>query len=241
MIAFIRFLIHLNILKTLYFNFKAFHWRVAIKTPVYIYGKCKIKSLSGTVILPRQISRGMIQFGRPWYIDFHKIRSTLNIQGTIAFKGDFRFLRSTYILVSPGAELTMGASGIIGTDAKILCFRRIHIGSHFRAAWELQLMDTSFHYTMDEHGAIAPLTTPVEIGDYCWLGNRVTISKGARLPVHCIVASNSLCNKDFSKHEEGILIGGIPARLIKSNIHRVFDDEKQHALDRDFGYVRTHL
>jgi acetyltransferase-like isoleucine patch superfamily enzyme len=241
MIAFIRFLIHLNILKTLYFNFKAFPWRVALKTPVYIYGKCKIKSLSGKVILPEQISRGMIQIGRPWYIDFHKTRSTLNIQGTVEFKGDFRFLRSTYILVSPGSEMTLGRSGIIGTNAKILCFHRIHLGSHFRAAWGLQIMDTSFHYTMDEQGAIAPLTSPVEIGDYCWLGNRVTISKGARLPVHCIVASNSLCNKDFTKQEEGILIGGIPARLIKSKIWRVFDDEKQKALDNKFGYNRTYL
>jgi hypothetical protein len=36
---------------------------------------------------------------------------------------------------------------------------------------------------------------------------------GSQTPNYCTVASNSLCNKDFSKLEENILLAGMPVEI----------------------------
>ena len=46
-------------------------------------------------------------------------------------------------------------------------------------------------------------------------------------PNFCMIASNSLCNKDYSLLNENILIGGIPAKHLKSNISRDWEGEEE--------------
>ncbi len=45
---------------------------------------------------------------------------------------------------------------------------------------------------------------------------RITILKRTNLPDGTIVAANSLINKEFS--EQNTLIGGVPAKVLKSNV-----------------------
>ena len=45
-------------------------------------------------------------------------------------------------------------------------------------------------------------------------------------PNYCTIASNTLCNKDYTALGENILIGGIPAKLLKENISRDWEGEK---------------
>jgi hypothetical protein len=52
-----------------------------------------------------------------------------------------------------------------------------------------------------------------------------------RTPDYCTVASNSVCNKDYSTLGNNILIGGIPAKLLRENISRDWESEKA-LLDR---------
>jgi acetyltransferase-like isoleucine patch superfamily enzyme len=66
---------------------------------------------------------------------------------------------------------------------------------------------------------------PIKIGAHNWIGNRSNIMKGTITPDYCIVASGSLCNKKIDAPSYS-LIAGVPARLIKSNIYRVLDDEE---------------
>ena len=56
----------------------------------------------------------------------------------------------------------------------------------------------------------------VIIGNHVWVASHVSILKGATLPDNSVVATRSVVTKSFS--EENILIGGIPARILKSNI-----------------------
>ena len=48
-----------------------------------------------------------------------------------------------------------------------------------------------------------------------------------KTPNYCTIASNSLCNKDYSSFGENILIGGIPAKLLKENISRDWVGEQE--------------
>lgn len=54
----------------------------------------------------------------------------------------------------------------------------------------------------------------VVIGDDCWIGANVTILDGVELKERTVVAAGSVVTKSF---EEGVVIGGIPAKVIKRN------------------------
>jgi acetyltransferase-like isoleucine patch superfamily enzyme len=71
------------------------------------------------------------------------------------------------------------------------------------------------------------ITQPVVIGNYNYIGTRVSIMPGTQTPNYCTVASNSLCNKDFSKLEENILLAGMPAKLIRNTISRDWKEERE--------------
>jgi acetyltransferase-like isoleucine patch superfamily enzyme len=89
--------------------------------------------------------------------------------------------------------------------------------------------------------SVKPLTKPIYIGDYCWIGNRTTISKGAYLPDYTIIASNSLVNKNFSRLGSYNLLTGVPADVKVQNVKRIYDTKFEMLYDTKFDYDRTHL
>ncbi len=56
----------------------------------------------------------------------------------------------------------------------------------------------------------------VTIANHVWVGAHTSILKGSSLATNSIVATRSVVTKPFD--EEGVLIGGIPAKIIKQNI-----------------------
>jgi acetyltransferase-like isoleucine patch superfamily enzyme len=88
---------------------------------------------------------------------------------------------------------------------------------------------------IDNH-IVRRCNSPIVIGDYVWIGNRVTINKGSMIPNCSIVASNSLVNKDFSQYGSGIL-AGCPAKFISSTKRRIFSYNKESLLN---DYFREH-
>ena len=63
---------------------------------------------------------------------------------------------------------------------------------------------------------------------YNFVSNRVTIMQKTITPKNCTIASNTLCNKDYTTFGENILIGGIPAKLLKENISRDWEGEREN-------------
>lgn len=54
---------------------------------------------------------------------------------------------------------------------------------------------------------------PVVIADNVWIGERVIITAGRKIAANSVIAAGSVVTKDFP---EGSVVGGNPARLIKS-------------------------
>jgi acetyltransferase-like isoleucine patch superfamily enzyme len=52
---------------------------------------------------------------------------------------------------------------------------------------------------------------PIEIGDYCWLGDGAVVLKGVSLGTGCIVGANAVVTRSFPARSK---IGGVPARLL---------------------------
>ena len=63
---------------------------------------------------------------------------------------------------------------------------------------------------------------PIKIGNYCWIGNRVSIMKGTVLPDGSTVAANSVANKDFTQYGENCVFAGQPAIHKKSSVRRLW-------------------
>ena len=181
-------------------------FKQAIKLPLYVYGRAEFRRMKGKIILDTpNIHSGMVKIGkRDYYVATAVQKCIWTISGTLIIHGPIKFMQGSYLLVADNGTLEIGGlDGIFGTNIRIFCFDRITIGRNVRMAWDIQIMDSSFHYIELTHkdNQVTPLTKPIVLGDNIWVGNRTTISKGAVIPNQTVIASNSLINKDFSNIE----------------------------------------
>lgn len=218
----------INWWKTWYFNHKKFPFTTAMKFPVIFYGKVKFGSLSGNIIIDGPIRKGMIGFGQPYeLVTRSKGTAELFLKGTICFKGYAQFGKDYLVHVDTDAYLEMGNMASMASDGKIICKKKIVLGNYARLGSEAQLLDTNFHQMYDtQTGEKFPITGSIHLGNYNFISNRVTLMLGTTTPDRCTIASNTLCNKDYSGLGSNILIGGIPAKLLKSNISRDWEGEQ---------------
>lgn len=228
----LKFYYSVNWTKTLYFNFKKFPFATAKKLPVFFYNKVKFTSIQGEIKIEGNIQKGMIGFGQPYEINTrHKGIAEIIILGKITFRGKFQFGKDYLVFVGENAICELGNMASIASNGKLICTEKIVLGNYARFGSETQIIDTNFHDMIDtKTGEKFQKSASILIGNYNFISNRVTVQKGTRTPDYCTIASNSLCTKDYTSWGNTILIGGIPAKLIRNNISRDWEGEKS-ALD----------
>lgn len=228
-----RFYCKVNWIKTLYFNFKKFPFETAKKLPVYFYGRVKFTSIKGDIQIEGNIQKGMIGFGQPYELNSaHKGIAEIFILGKLTFKGKFQFGKDCFVFVGENAVCELGNMASMASGGKIICTEKIALGDYARFGSEAQIIDTNFHDLIDtQTGVKLQKSGPIFIGNYNFVSNRVSIMKGTQTPNFCTIASNSLCTKDYKNLGENILIGGVPAKLIRNNISRDWEGEKEQLDD----------
>jgi acetyltransferase-like isoleucine patch superfamily enzyme len=221
-------IISINWTGTLYFNYKMLPLKHAKKLPFIFYGKVMFSGLNGEIIFNVPIRQGLCEFGKNLEI----IKSSagnaeIRIDGKMIIDGEFSTGNDYNLQILPKGEFRIGGQSYLGRQTKILCTHRITIGNNFRFGFESQISDSNYHYIIDlNDNSISRINGSITIGNYCWIGNRTSIMKGSKLPNSTIVASNSLLNKDYTSIiDERSIIGGIPAKLLKSNSTRIFDSD----------------
>ena len=232
MLKIIRWLryFHLNILSTLYLNFRAFSFRDAIKIPVLVFGKCFLEDVHRGCIKLSRVEFDSLRLGGGRYTEIFG-RSNL-------YKSYFRFSGLWYVgknvtidqgcivSVCEGATLDLGNNIHINRKTCIHVKEHITISNNTRVGWNCQILDSNFHYTV-LNGTISKMNAPVYIGHNVLLANGVSITKGTVLPNYSVVSSMSLVNRNLSEFGEGCLYGGVPAKKLKSGIRRLLGVEKQ--------------
>lgn len=215
-----------NFIAILYFNFKMLPFSQAIKLPFDFYYKVRFENLSGKIILNSdKLKRGMIKIGGRGSEMFSNTTTIIDLKGTIVVNGVVEIGHGCLIRVEKKGNLVFGNEVRIGALCKIFCNKKILFNNEIDFSWECQIFDTNFHYVRDTTtNEIDPIVGEIEIGSYNWFGNRVTVMKGTKTLDFLIVASNSLCNKDYSCFSQNSIIGGYPAKLIGENKKRVFEN-----------------
>lgn len=203
-------------------------FKQAIKLPFDFYHSIVFQSLSGKIKIDSQnIHRGMIKIGGRGSDMFPKTQTIISIDGDFSLGDNIEIGIGSTFRISKNAKCCFGNNVRIGAMSKLFCEEYINIGNQVGISWESQIFDTNFHYMEDTiKKKIYPKTSPIMIGSYNWIGNRVTIMKGTKLGNNMIVASNSLLNKDYSSFPELCILGGSPAKVVKENMRRLFPEEE---------------
>ena len=225
----VKFFFSINWLKTLYFNFKMLPFAQAIQLPFYFYGRVKLSIAKGAVEIHGPIKRGMFGFGQHYEMtSMSKGIGEFILRGKLVVRGYVQFGKDCFLMVGDNAVLDLHNMAGMASDGKLICTNSITFKTFARVGSGSQIIDTDFHQMIHaETGEKYKMTAPIVIGSYNYIGRWTSLMKGTVTPDYCTVASNTLCNKDYLNLGSHILIGGIPARILKTKIMR--DWKGEHA------------
>ena len=220
----------LNIFKTFYINFKTQPFKVAVKFPIIVYGKCTLLHLKkGSIKLNNPHFKSVI-IGYNEGFSNQKCGTRFRIDGSITFNG--RAIICIDNTIENSGQIILGNDLYLGGGCKMFCHNKITIGNDVHIAFESTIFDTDFHYIINvSNGLIKKRWKEIRIGNNVWIGHRSAIMKGACLPNYSIVTARSLINKDFGSYPEATVFAGSPAKNIRVGYKRLLDVNIEHILD----------
>lgn len=202
--------------KTLYFNFKYFKFKDAIKFPVVVSHRTIFKELKGSIKLEK-IKTGMVRigFGEKENFDFKYNRTVFKNSGEIVFKGKTK--------IGYGSVISNEGKIIIGentnfTMVEFICRDEIEIGDRCLFSWNVSLMDTDHHniFLVGNDGVINK-PRKIKMGNHVWIGADVQILKGVSIADNNIIGMGSIITQSIEK--ENVVIGNkIETKILKENI-----------------------
>lgn len=184
------------------------YYRVRGKN-LLVSNRVKIRGLEN--LFPEaHLSVGMSDYG----FMHNKDWTYLNAMGKVVFGGPFGIGKGSRLDVGPEAEVIFG-SGYIGPNTDLIIGHGMTVGDDCAISWGCQFIDRDFH-EIDYPGRVAVKDPRIVIGSHVWIGSRVTVLKGTRIPDGCIVAAGSVVGGVFT--EENCLLAGSPAKVIRREV-----------------------
>ena len=205
--------------RSLFFNFRYLPFKQAVKLPICCINKIVVKHLrKGQIRLPAAIRKGIVCLGvNSTTIANENKRCIINIEagGTIVFNGSAQIGKGTVISVKNNAVLEFGDGFSSNTSCNYFCDRKIVFGTNCLIGWNCVFHDSNGHKVFYDNQEKND-ELPIVIGNHVWIASDVCCQKGCFINDNCIIASHSVVNKRFD--ECFVLIGGIPAKIIKRNV-----------------------
>lgn len=215
--------LHFNFTKTLYFNFRVFNFKTAIQLPVWLYGHIQLEGIHRGCVVLQQYKTGGVRIGG-WHTQIYghsnRCISFLRIRGKLVLGKNVILQQGIIISVNDNATLSIGNNVHFNERCTIHSKLKITINDNCRFGWNVQILDSDFHYMVNK-GKLTYRNAPVVIGNNVWVTNSVSVMKGTYLPAYTVVASNSLVNKNFKEMGEHCMIGGVPAKYITNGVERL--------------------
>lgn len=184
----------------------------------YLRFGVKILARSGTMIYgAKNISTGgLLKIGMAYVGFSHKYdRTLLNVRGKLVFNADYTVGAGCRFDIGEGAEARFG-SGYANPNTTFIIMNRLSVGDETIISWGCEFLDNNFH-SLSYPGSLSLSETGISIGRRVWIGSNVKVLPGARIPDGCVVAAGSVVSGHFT--ESNCLLGGVPARVIKKEVH----------------------
>ncbi|MFD1294193.1 hypothetical protein ACFQ5N_10130 [Lutibacter holmesii] len=212
---------------TVYFNFYYLPFKQAIKLPIFLY-KPELLKVEGKVKLDAaEVKTGMIRLGfRTVSLYPNSGIRWENHGGTVVFRGKCIVGNDSAISIGVNGNVDFGNNFLVSANLKLTSYCSVTFGDNVRLAWEVIIMDTSFHKLKDLEGKLKGKTLdPIIIGNNNWIPTRCIVMKGTKTPDFCIFGAGSYLNKDYSNYPSHILLAGSPLEIKAEGIWRDRTDD----------------
>lgn len=209
-------LLLLAIPKTIYFNFKYFAIKDAIRLPVIVSHRVVLAKTKGSVVIDAPIKTGLVRigFGGVRIFDQKYNRSIWHLMGKITFRGNTRIGYGTKLSVF--GDLDFGENFSISAQTQIICNKKIVFGKDVLIGWDCLFMDSDAHHILNDDMVVINEPREITIGDKVWIGARCTVTKGSLIASNVVIATNSCV---YGKYEtSNCVMGGNPIKVLKEGI-----------------------
>lgn len=114
--------------------------------------------------------------------------------------------------------IEIGSNTYIGHHSHLACTEgcKLKIDSDCMLSSYVQIRTGDSHSIINMEGDRINPAANINIGKHCWIGEGVKLLKGVNLSHNTVVSTGAIVTKSF---EQNVLIGGIPAKIIKENIN----------------------
>ena len=120
--------------------------------------------------------------------------------------------KTNSVYISVGENTYIGGIAIIAMENN----SKVIIGKKCLISSSIEIFATDTHSLLDMNGGLINYGGEVVIGDNCWLGKGVKITKKAFVPSNTVVGMYSIVTSKFD--EENTVIAGNPAKIVKRGV-----------------------
>jgi acetyltransferase-like isoleucine patch superfamily enzyme len=197
---------------SVFFCLRSLPLREAVRMPIIVAGSVARSRTGGVVRIEGPIRPGMIKVGFGWapLFDWRRSRGVWDVPGEVVFRGPAEIAHGAKLSIE--GRLVVGPNVFINAESCISCFREIVVGAGTKVSWQTLIMDSDSHSISgrdpDER---------VVIGENVLIGAGATILKGSHIPGGAVVGASS-CITRRTQIQENDLVGGNPARVIRSGV-----------------------
>jgi acetyltransferase-like isoleucine patch superfamily enzyme len=125
-----------------------------------------------------------------------------------------RIIIANYVELLAKGKLNIGENFSVSEYSRIVAHDHIEIGNFVTIARFVSILDHDHHIEM-RNGKMELQSydlAPIRIGNNVWIGDKVSILKGAKIGSNIIIAANSVVK---GKLEDNGIYAGAPAKRIK--------------------------
>ena len=184
----------------------------------YIFRRSKVVIYRGGRLFLKKgahiIGNGFLMFNRSQYESFFHKKGSIHLFDNAKLNicdDNIMIFSGCKIDIHPSAELTINSGVRINENCRIGVKSHLNIGKDTLIADEVSIHDFDGHKINGTEGI-----SDINIGENVWIGERAIILKGVTIGNGSIIAAGSVVTKDIPKN---VIAAGVPATIIKENIH----------------------
>jgi maltose O-acetyltransferase len=147
-------------------------------------------------------------------LTFNRVR-TLLLRASGLRIGNKSSVMGAVRITGPGSTglLSIGNGSFVTGPLYVDLGAMVRIGDLVHIGHDVMLLTIDHAIGPDSERCGALVAAPVEIGDGCWIGSRVTILPGVRVGRGAVIAAGAVVTRDVPPDT---LVGGVPARALRN-------------------------